>query len=262
MLRRTIACVVGGLAMFACAVTLAPADDVFDSDGGGATSTNGTVTVSASYERTDAGQSNESGWTQTNSGGENTQSQDSGAGCQPIPGQPEDCAWAVTPQGNTGPGINPTAIGIQVATEIQLPLPTPQIGPHPSANKWGLIPVGYPIWLWVDNAPQITSSATRQGLSVSLRAERGPTTFSMGDGTTMQCDTTSPRPAGVTGPVPSPVCGHTYTRVPRTGTTYTITATTTWIVHWTAAATTGQLTLTRTASTQLPVGELQAVIER
>lgn len=260
MLRK-----VGGTVLGAILACLIPVTAL--ADGGwrdrDTTTQSGDGTVRVSYERRESG----SGSTRPRSENRNTPNSNTNTNenwCKPIPGQPQDCAWAIPPkptQTHNSPHTNPRTIAIQAATQIHLPPPTPHTGPDPTTNKWQLIPIGYPIWLWTNTQPPITNTTTNQGITVSLHAKPGPTTFTMGDGTTITCTKTTPRPPTI-GHTPSPTCGHTYTKTPHPNPTYTITTTTTWTVHWTAANHTGQLTLTRTTTTHLPIGELQTTRNR
>jgi len=134
------------------------------------------------------------------------------------------------------------------------------MGPNPSQNKWNMIPVGYPIWLWTDGDATLSSTVTQDGLTVSITATRQSIAFKMGDGNTTTCKAFTVRPTHLANnPMQqSPTCGYVYDT---TG-TYTIAATTTWLINWMAGGQTGQFTVTdtATASTPLTIGELYSVI--
>jgi hypothetical protein len=146
--------------------------------------------------------------------------------------------------------------------KIKLTAPAPAIGPPPSINPWKMAAVGYPLWLWSSGAtdpPLVTD--TIAGLFVSLDPHVTKTVYSMGDGTTLTCRGTGTRwttavPAGQK----SPTCGHTYEKPSLPRGDYTITATTHWAVDWNANGDTGTIPLTQTATTTLPVGEIQVLV--
>lgn len=153
-----------------------------------------------------------------------------------------------------------------VATDIILTLPFPEqpprIGPDPQANEWGMAVVGYPLWLWTDGTRSLSTTTTAMGLAFTLDAQAVSTTFHLGDGRSVTCPVTRPYPADVAPGTPSPVCGHTYETPSLPSGSYTVTAVTTWQVSWSAAGYSGVLPAQRSASRQVPVGELQAVVVR
>ena len=146
----------------------------------------------------------------------------------------------------------------QLIVHLQLPTPTPQFGPDPSVNEWNMLAVGYPIWLWTDGPQTVTASETAYGYTFTLRATYRSTTFTMGDGHTKQCTTTTPYRSSVTPGAASPTCGYTYQQAAPKG-SYTVTATTHWEVAWSVAGYSGTLPGTHSASRDLPIGELQAI---
>lgn len=165
------------------------------------------------------------------------------------------------------PPPDPQEVALAVIARLQLPDGAPNVGPPPSANKWNMVAVGYPVWLWTDGATQLNDAESEQGLTVSLDATAIQTRFSMGDGTTVACNPASAQKwvrGGVEPGTPSPTCGYRYEKVSMKKSNgwkgaYTVTATTTWSIDWAAGGEAGTVTTTRTASTQIPVGELQAV---
>lgn len=139
---------------------------------------------------------------------------------------------------------------------LQLPEPTPLVGPDPDLNPWKIAATGYPLWFWTPEPPTRTTTITHDNLTLTLTAHRTHTTFYPGDGTTIHCTTTTAWTPTTPAQQPSPDCGHRYhTKGP-----HTLTATTTWTITWTSAHTTGQLTLTRTASRTLNIGELTTIV--
>lgn len=194
------------------------------------------------------------------------------SGCDiDTPPQPDDDAPAEDEPAQPAaqdeePQVDPTTVALSVIANIQFAGGTPQVGPPPTLNDWDMAVVGYPLWLWTDGPTSLTASASEQGLEVSLDARATSVTFDLGDGTTLTCDPTTARAwtAAVPAQQPSPTCGHTYTRrsagPDNPGTPYTVTATTTWEVAWTAADESGVEIVRRSASTDLVVGELQALV--
>ena len=176
------------------------------------------------------------------------------------PGQPARLAQPAAPP----PPVRITGeeAAYTAFVKIKLTAPTPTIGPPPSINPWKMAAVGYPLWLWSSGAtdpPLVTD--TIAGLFVSLDPHVTKTVYRMGDGTTLTCRGTGTRwttavPAGQK----SPTCGHTYEKPSLPRGDYTITATTHWAVDWNANGDTGTIPLTQTATTTLPVGEIQVLI--
>lgn len=145
-------------------------------------------------------------------------------------------------------------------TNIDLPLPTPHIGPDPSVNKWNMVAVGFPIWMWTDTPRTLTTTADAAGHTLTLTATPSTTTFDMGDGTVLTCATMTPYVQGQTKPgAPSPDCGHRYLRKPAGGRA-TITATQTWTIGYSAAGQSGTFPVTRVATRTVDVGELESVV--
>lgn len=137
-------------------------------------------------------------------------------------------------------------------------IPAPEIGvaPDPMANEWKMLAVGFPVWITGNQVTEQNASTTQQGITIQMRASAGPTVVDFGDGTTRTCVTMSPRPPSAPAQAESPDCGHTYQRKG----TYTITATTTWTITWSALGQSGTVTMARSNSTTLRVGELTAVL--
>ena len=157
-----------------------------------------------------------------------------------------------------GPSVS--QIATQAAASVTLPLNAPQFGPLPSQNMWGMIPVGYPLWLWTSSdQATVSTSVVADGLSVSITATRQSVAFSMGDGHSFSCKSFTVRPTHLVDPMQkSPSCGYVY----QTTGDFTITAATSWLVTWSAAGESGSFTVTDTASapSSLPIGELTSVI--
>lgn len=189
-------------------------------------------------------------------------------GCFLPGGAPVDAA-APPPAGAqqpAAPPVDPAVVARKVIAKLQLPESEPQVGPPPSLNEWQMAAVGYPLWLWTDDDATLSTEAEAEGLEVSLDATATSLTFDMGDGATVTCDPASTRSwsRDIEPAEPSPTCGYVYqepsqTKAAPSG-TYTVTATTTWEVAWTADDESGVETVEQTSSTELPVGELVTVV--
>ena len=81
------------------------------------------------------------------------------------------------------------------------------------------------------------------------------------DGQTVTCSGTGQKwTRAVRAGQKSPVCGYAYQRPSLPKGDYTIEATTTWEVTWNVNNESGVITVPRSSTTQLPVGELQALV--
>ena len=172
-------------------------------------------------------------------------------------------AQATTPSSSPSPSASSSAPTIDVAawavyaaSTLRLPYGTPVIGPDPHHNDWDMLAVGLPVWFWTNDQASVDATVTMNGIPIQLTADRTRTTFDLGDGTTLVCDTTTPRPADADPMQSSPTCGHTYQRVG----TYTVEATTWWSVRWSALGQSGRLSVPVTATAPLQIGELKSVI--
>lgn len=148
-----------------------------------------------------------------------------------------------------------------LSASLKVPAPTIQLGPEPSVNEWNMSVVGLPIWLWTDTPRSASSTNSGSGMTININATLDKLSFDMGDGKTVTCNTWTPYTSAHAGD-PSPTCGHTYSRPSLPKGEYTINATATWTAQWSAMGYTGTLPLRSTATRQLPVGELQAVVVR
>ncbi|WP_129665719.1 hypothetical protein [Phytoactinopolyspora endophytica] len=138
----------------------------------------------------------------------------------------------------------------------RLRLEPPRIGVSPSGEQL----VHLPTWLWL--APQdwseVSATASISDVSVTAVATPESVTWSMGDGSSFNCDgpgtpfTTRDDPAAE-----SPDCGHTYTAP--SGGPHEVAATLEWTVRWAGAGESGVLPgLTTSSSTQVRVVEAPA----
>ncbi|HEY5820587.1 MAG TPA: hypothetical protein VIT20_01335, partial [Propionibacteriaceae bacterium] len=98
-------------------------------------------------------------------------------------------------------------------------------------------------------------------INVSLDAHLVKIVYSMGDGHKTTCtDVTHPWTRTVAPATKSPTCGYTYQQPSLPHGNYTITANAIWAVDWTINGTTGTIPFYQSATTQLPVGELQVLV--
>ena len=146
--------------------------------------------------------------------------------------------------------------------KLQLPDPTPQIGPDPARNEWKMAAVGYPLWLWTGGPRTITSRVRAFGVTFTLRATWLSTDFDMGDGHQVRCTETSTYPAQSEPGRKSPSCGYTYLESSLPKGEYTVRATTNWRISWSALGRSGSVPGSYTGSRSLPVGELNALVVR
>ena len=160
------------------------------------------------------------------------------------------------------PAITPQQAAYIASARIRLTPPTPRIGPSPDLNQWKMAAVGYPLWLWADGtldpAPATDSVAD---LTVALDARLVKVVFDMGDGHKLTCTNLTTRwDRSVKPGIPSPTCGYAYPEPSLPQGTYTVTANTVWAIDWTINDTTGTIPFYQSASTQIPVGELQVLV--
>ncbi len=173
-------------------------------------------------------------------------------------GNPADPAKPAAPP---APVVSPQQAAYIASARLRLTAPKPVIGPPPSINRWKMAAVGYPMWLWAEgNLDPAPVADSVYDLGVSLDARLVKVVYEMGDGHKVTCTDVSRRwNAGVAAAAPSPVCGYTYQRPSLPEGEYTITANAVWAVDWSVNNTTGTIPFYQSASTQLPVGELQVL---
>lgn len=157
---------------------------------------------------------------------------------------------------------SPEVIGRTAAMMMNLPVPTPAIGPSPDINPWKMAAVGYPLWLSVAGGATQNGATTLAGQPVQLRAVRDHVTFTMGDGNSVTCRTATPWSNTVAPGAESPDCGYRYQKRSLPRSRYTVTATAAWSITWTVAGRSGVVHVDKTASTTLRVGEVRSVLVR
>ena len=155
-----------------------------------------------------------------------------------------------------------SAIARTLIVRLQLPDPTPRFGPDPSVNEWKMAAVGYPLWLWTDGPATVSNRVQAYGVTFTLRAMWQSTTFDMGDGHEVTCTSTRKYVAGTPPGRKSPTCGYTYLTSSLPKGDYRVTATTNWLISWSALGQSGSLPGSHSATLSLPVGELNALVVR
>ena len=145
--------------------------------------------------------------------------------------------------------------------KLKFPNTKPGIGPSPNINRWKMAVVGYPLWLWAEGPIHVGPvTDTVADLSVSLEATVAKTVFRMGDGQSVTCDGAGTKWTSAVEPgEKSDSCGYVYEKPSLPKGDYTVTATTVWKVTWTVNDASGVITVPRSSTAQLPVGELQAL---
>lgn len=142
------------------------------------------------------------------------------------------------------------------------------IVPENQPGKIGV--VGAPTWMWVTNPGEATTgpmtrSATVRGVTVTAVASLGKIVWSMGDGSTVTCkgaDAAGTPYYDAAGLNSSPTCGYRYTKPSdqQPGLAYTVTATSYWTINWQGGGGAGVIPQVLNNTTQIQVGELQAIV--
>ena len=181
----------------------------------------------------------------------------------PLGGPGTNGGWTWLPSPPDGYGAASITPGELAAQAVdQMALKGPAIHITVPSDRIGL--VGVPVWLWTDVTPTTwgpnAATASVPGLSITATAQATSITWDMGDGTTVSCP--SAGTPYVTGGIHSPTCEHVYavTSAGQPDDAFTITGTTTWEVTWVGGGTSGALTVTRSASTTVRIGEMQVLV--
>lgn len=189
-----------------------------------------------------------------------------------TPGKP---AAPPPPPAPTPP--NPTDLAQQVISQLPIPTPTLNLGPHPEHAV-----VHLPLWLWINNPGPLTAAADLLGVHVQASATISTTSWHMGESgadldnlyrpeSVVDC-TGAGTPAPPLDELPAdphtwkPDCGYTYRwkslpeRTNGTG-SWPIKADVTWTVTWTSnQGVGGTITLQSTGTTALQVLELKTIL--
>ncbi len=160
------------------------------------------------------------------------------------------------------PAVTPEQAAYIASARLRLTAPKPVIGPPPDLNEWGMAAVGYPLWLWaegeLDPAPVADSVFD---LSVALDARLVEVVFDMGDGGKVRCSDLGTRWTRSVEPgTKSPSCGYAYQEPSLPAGSYIVTANAVWAIDWSINGTSGTIPFFQSASTKIPVGELQVLV--
>lgn len=175
--------------------------------------------------------------------------------------------WADNPPENSGAGPNPREVAQFAIDDMALRAIDVGITPQPGADRIGL--VGMPVWMWAANPDShtygpITATASAGGITITATANVQKVTWQMGDGTTVECRAPGTPYRASYEKKPSPDCGHVYKKssAGETGGTYTVTATSSWVITWEGAGQTGTIRLDGLQrSVEITVGEAQVLVE-
>jgi hypothetical protein len=172
--------------------------------------------------------------------------------------------WVADNAAGATPLIDPAVLAQQALAQLQIP--APRIHTSPSLDKGAV--VNFPTWMWVDGTSWRTFTRTVSAGPVTVTATATPkhVRWVTGDGERVTCaGPGTPYQDGVTDPGrASPDCGHVFTRSSASapGHRFTMTATATYAVTWTAdgAAGGGNLPdLTPDGTAALRVAEYQSL---
>ena len=163
--------------------------------------------------------------------------------------------WLATPPNGAPP--DPRVLARQAMASMQLQAINIGLVPEPRPGSVGL--VGMPNWMWVD-APTdntwgpITRSASAAGYTVTATAKVSQVNWDMGDGQVVSCGAGTAYQDSF-GRQSSPTCGHTYTRQG----SYTVRATSHWVITWSGIGQSGTITMDLTDSVPVTIGEAQVL---
>jgi hypothetical protein len=137
-----------------------------------------------------------------------------------------------------------------------------RIGIVPEDRPGAVGIIGLPTWMWVEGPGQsswgpISRTASAGGYSVTATGSVERVVWRMGDGSTVVCRTPGTAYADSFGKRSSPDCGHTYTRQG----TYTVRATSYWVVRWSGMGQSGSIPLSFTQTTVITMGEVQVLTQ-
>ena len=168
-----------------------------------------------------------------------------------------------------GSGTGPTPRDVAALAIDQMNLNAIDIGmaPEPGGDYVGI--VGMPVWMWAQNPGAhtygpTTATASVGGITITATARVLKITWDMGDGTKVVCTKAGTPYKANYGKKASPDCGHTYVTSSdrEAGDTFTVTATSDWVVAWQGAGQTGTIRLNGLQrSAQVAVGEAQVLVQ-
>ena len=183
----------------------------------------------------------------------------------PDPAVTTSCLYPVFPAGPdapagggpAGPVVDPVEAARRAVATLSLTEPGLLLDPDPAGNEWGATAVGFNMWFHAPDPGVLRTSVTVDGLTVEITAVAGSLAVDTGDGRRQVCRRTVPyrSPEGVN--APSPYCGHAWDRAGE----YTVTATRTWDITWSAGGRSGSDVVTRPAGSRgVTVIELVSVL--
>ena len=174
--------------------------------------------------------------------------------------------WSQNAPPGAGTGPTPRDVAKIAIKQMNLAAINIGIAPKSGPNSVGL--VGMPVWMWVKNPDDrtygpITATASAGGITIAATAKVLQITWDMGDGNKVVCDTAGTPYLPSYGREKSPDCGYLYTKssAHQPGKSYTVSATSDWVITWSGAGQTGTIRLGGlTRSTQITIGEAQVLV--
>ena len=165
--------------------------------------------------------------------------------------------WSATQPAGPAAPPDPRLLAERAVATMNLRAITVGIVPEPVAGSVGL--VGMPNWMWVDNPTEnsfgpITRTATAGAYTVTATAKVSQVDWDMGDGEVVTCGAGTAYEDAY-GKSSSPTCGHTYTRQG----TYTVRATSHWLITWSGIGQSGTIPLDLAQSARVTIGEAQVL---
>lgn len=151
------------------------------------------------------------------------------------------------------------AMAVNLVATLRFPAPRPVFGPDPRGNEWGMLAVGFPVWLWTEGDTLVSTSVSSGGFTFRMTARWRSTTFHLGDGASLTCTSMTRYSASVRPGAASPTCGHVYTEPSLPKGKYRVRAVADWDVTWSVAGFSGVLPAYNEASADIPIGELVAL---
>ncbi|WP_159401121.1 ATP/GTP-binding protein [Streptomyces sp. NRRL B-24484] len=166
--------------------------------------------------------------------------------------------YRTTPPPGYGGMVDPAVIAQNMVSRMGLT--GADIGTAPKQGGTSL--VGLPVWLWNNTSATTwgpnSASASAGGVTVTATARVDRIIWSTGDGTSVTCKSPG-KPYQPSYGTSAPDCGHTYTRPGH----FQITATSKWVVDWTATTGQGgQILVDRTSNADVSIAEAQALNNR
>lgn len=166
--------------------------------------------------------------------------------------------WAKAAPKVTPP--DPATLARQAVSAMRLGAVGVGIVPEPRPGSVGL--VGMPNWMWVDQPSArtwgpITGSASAGGFTVTATGKVANVTWDMGDGQVISCGLGTAY-ADAYGKSTSPTCGHVYTGQG----TYTVQATSHWVITWSGIGQAGTIPLELTRAATMQIGEAQVLVQQ